>query len=85
MKYMLMFYLTQTEFDARTDPTRRDAFWGSFMPYLKAVEGAGIFAAGAGLEPAGCGDDDPNHRWQATGARRAICRHQGTARGVLSN
>lgn len=51
MKYMLMFYLTQTEFDARTDPTRRDAFWGSFMPYLIAVQGAGIFAGGAGLEP----------------------------------
>jgi hypothetical protein len=51
MKYMLMFYLNQTEFDSRTDPETRDAFWGSFMPYVKAVKDAGIFAGGAGLEP----------------------------------
>jgi hypothetical protein len=51
MKYMLMFYLNQEEFDARTDPQKKDAFWGSFMPYVKAVKNAGIFAGGAGLEP----------------------------------
>ena len=51
MKYMLMFYLDQTEFDSRTDPKTRDAFWGSFMPYLKAVREAGILSGGAGLEP----------------------------------
>jgi len=51
MKYMLMFYLNQTEFNSRTDPKTRDAFWGSFLPYLKAVREAGIFAGGAGLAP----------------------------------
>jgi hypothetical protein len=51
MKYMLMFYLNQAEFDARTDPKKRDAFWGSFIPYMKAVKESGIFAGGAGLEP----------------------------------
>jgi len=51
MKCMLMFYLNQTEFDSRTDPKTRDAFWGSFLPYLKAVREAGILAGGAGLEP----------------------------------
>lgn len=51
MKYMLMFYMNQAEFDARTDPTTKDAFWGSFMPYVQAVQQAGIFAGGAGLEP----------------------------------
>lgn len=50
MKYMLMFYLHSAEFDARTNPQTRDAFWGSFMPYMKAVQDAGIFAGGAGLE-----------------------------------
>ncbi len=51
MKYALMFYLNEAEFTSRTDPERRDAFWGSFMPYLKAVQDAGILAGGAGLEP----------------------------------
>ncbi len=45
MKYMLMFYLDQTEFDSRTDPKTKDAFWGRFIPYLKAVREAGIFLA----------------------------------------
>lgn len=51
MKYTLMFYLSTAEFAARTDPKQKDAFWGSFMPYLKAVKDSGIFAGGAGLEP----------------------------------
>ena len=51
MKYLLMFYMSPAEFAARTDPQKRDAFWGSFMPYVKAVRDAGIFAGGAGLEP----------------------------------
>lgn len=51
MRYTLMFYLSPSEFAARTDPQKREAFWGSFMPYMKAVKDAGIFAGGAGLEP----------------------------------
>jgi hypothetical protein len=51
MKYMLMFYLDQAEFSARTDPEKKAAFWGSFMPYMQAVKDSGIFAGGAGLEP----------------------------------
>lgn len=51
MKFMLMFYLNAAEFDARTNPQTKDAFWGSFMPYAKAVHEAGIYAGGAGLEP----------------------------------
>jgi hypothetical protein len=50
MKYTLMFYLSPSEFDARTNPEKREAFWGSFMPYFKALQEAGIFAGGAGLE-----------------------------------
>jgi hypothetical protein len=51
MKYTLLFYLSPAEFSARTDPEKRDAFWGSFMPYMKAVQDAGIFVTGVGLEP----------------------------------
>lgn len=50
MKYTLMFYLSPSEFAARTDPQKREAFWGSFMPYMKAVQDAGIFTGGIGLE-----------------------------------
>jgi hypothetical protein len=51
MKYLLMFYLSPEEFAARTDPEKRQAFWGGFMPYVKAVQDAGIFAGGLGLQP----------------------------------
>ena len=51
MNYALLFYQTPDEFAARTDPKKREAFWGAFVPYMKAVKDAGIFVAGAGLEP----------------------------------
>ena len=51
MKYMLMFFLNQAEFDSRTDPKTREAYWASFMPYATSIKQAGIFAGGAGLEP----------------------------------
>jgi hypothetical protein len=50
MNYTLLFYLTPDEFSARKDPVRREAFWASFMPYMKAVKDAGIFVSGAGLD-----------------------------------
>ena len=51
MQYTMMFYLSPAEFSARTDPERRAAFWGAFLPYMQAIRDAGIFAGGAGLEP----------------------------------
>lgn len=51
MQYTLMFYLSSQEFAARTDPRKRAAFWGAFLPYMQAVKDAGIFAGGAGLQP----------------------------------
>jgi hypothetical protein len=51
MQYTLMFYLDPTEFATRQDPAKMAAYWGAFMPYMKAVQDAGIFIAGAGLEP----------------------------------
>ena len=50
MQYTLMFYLSPEDFSARTDPKRREAFWGAFLPYMQAVRDAGIFRGGAGLE-----------------------------------
>jgi hypothetical protein len=51
MDYTLMFYMSPEEFSARTDPARKDRFWGAFIPYWKALEEAGIVRGGAGLAP----------------------------------
>lgn len=48
MQYTLMFYMSPSEFSARTDP-KNVAFWGAFLPYMQAVRDAGIFKNGAGL------------------------------------
>jgi hypothetical protein len=51
MEYTLLFYLNPDKFAARTNPQQKEAFWGSFMPYVKALREAGIVVAGAGLQP----------------------------------
>jgi hypothetical protein len=51
MNYTLLFYQSPSEFAARTDPKKREAFWASFVPYMNALKGAGIVVAGAGLQP----------------------------------
>jgi len=50
MQYTMMFYLSPSEFSARTDPAQSAAFRGAFLPYMQAVKDAGILAGGAGLE-----------------------------------
>jgi hypothetical protein len=51
MHYTLLIYLNSEEFDARTNPKKREAFWGSFLPYMRALKDAGVVVAGAGLQP----------------------------------
>jgi hypothetical protein len=51
MQYTLMFYLHPEEFDARTDPAEKEAFWAAFLPYASALLKSGIVVGGAGLEP----------------------------------
>lgn len=51
MHYTLLFYQSADEFAARADPKKREAFWASFVPYMKALQDAGIVVAGAGLQP----------------------------------
>ena len=51
MQYALLFYQSPDEFAARSDPKKREVFWASFIPYMKALHEAGIVVAGAGLEP----------------------------------
>jgi hypothetical protein len=50
MQYSLLFYQSPEEFAARNHPEKREVFWGSFVPYMKALEEAGIVVAGAGLQ-----------------------------------
>jgi hypothetical protein len=32
MNYTLLIYQTPADFAARTDPEKKEAFWGSFLP-----------------------------------------------------
>jgi hypothetical protein len=50
MQYSLLFYHSPEQFAARDDPQKRKAFWASFIPYMKALQDAGIVVAGAGLQ-----------------------------------
>jgi hypothetical protein len=51
MEYTLMFYLSPEEFEARSHPEKQKAFYGAFIPYIKAIREAGIFVTGIGLQP----------------------------------
>ena len=51
MQYSLLFYESPERFAMRKDPEKRRAFWGAFVPYMKALQDAGIVVAGAGLQP----------------------------------
>jgi hypothetical protein len=51
MRYMLIFHLAPEEFARRQDPKLREAFWGAFGPYMKALTDSGAVLYGAGLEP----------------------------------
>ena len=53
MQYMLQFYSTPEEFAAREDPEGHKAFRASFVPYMKALQDAGIVVTGAGLQKPG--------------------------------
>ena len=51
MQFTILVYETQTELAARTDPKRKDAYWGAYRAYTKALRDAGVMVGGAGLEP----------------------------------
>jgi hypothetical protein len=51
MKFTVMIYESESDFAARTDPKRKDAYWGAYRAYTKALADAGVMAGGAGLPP----------------------------------
>jgi hypothetical protein len=51
MKYSILCFESPTEFAARTDPQKKEAYWGGVGHYMEALKNAGVFAGGAGLQP----------------------------------
>jgi len=51
MKYTILVYESTADFTARTDGARRDAYWGAYRAYTKAMADAGVIVGGAGLQP----------------------------------
>ena len=51
MQYTILVYETETELAARTDPKRKDAYWGAYRAYTQAPRDAGVMVGGAALEP----------------------------------
>lgn len=50
MKFALLVYETASEFAARSDPKRKEAYWAGWSGYTKAIKDAGIMVDGAGLQ-----------------------------------
>ena len=61
MKYTILIYETPAEFSARTDDTRKDAYWGAYRAYTQALTDAGVMAGGAALQPAHAATSVRNH------------------------
>ena len=51
MQYTILVYETESELAARSDPKRRDAYWGAYRAYTQALRDAGVMVGGAALEP----------------------------------
>jgi hypothetical protein len=51
MKYTILVYENAADFGARTDATRKDAYWGAYRAYTKALTDAGVMVGGTGLQP----------------------------------
>jgi len=51
MKYTIVVYESESDFSARADAKRKDAYWGAYKAYTQALTEAGVMAGGAGLQP----------------------------------
>src|SRR3989441_918633 len=51
MKYTVLIYETAADFSTRADEQRKDAYWGAYRAYTKALTEAGVMVGGAGLQP----------------------------------
>ena len=53
MKYTLLIYENAAGFALRTDPAKSQAYWAAWPAYTKALQDAGVFVGGAGLQVPG--------------------------------
>jgi hypothetical protein len=51
MNYTLMIYESADDFALRADPKKSKAYWAAWPLYTKALQEAGVFVGGAGLQP----------------------------------
>jgi len=51
MKYTVLVYESEADFGARTDPARKEAYWGAYRAYTQALNAAGVMVGGAPLQP----------------------------------
>ncbi|TLY51103.1 MAG: YciI family protein [Gammaproteobacteria bacterium] len=53
MNYTVLIYESDTGFALRADPDtkKREAYWSAWPRYIQALQEAGVFVSGAGLEP----------------------------------
>jgi hypothetical protein len=61
MKYTILIYEAPSEFSARTDAKRKDAYWGAYRAYTQALTDAGVMAGGSALQPANAGATVRHH------------------------
>ena len=50
MAYTMLIYETEEAFAARTDAQKKDAYWGAWAAYHKALIDAGVITGGASLQ-----------------------------------
>lgn len=50
MHYLLAYHETDAELTRRTDPAEAPQYWGAWQAYIGAIQAAGVFVNGAGLE-----------------------------------
>ena len=51
MKYTILVYESESDFGARTDDARKDAYWGAYRAYTQAMTEAGVMVGGSALQP----------------------------------
>lgn len=54
MKYMMAIYETEADFSNRTNE-KKEAFWGAWRAYHKAMVDAGVLVGGSALQPPATG------------------------------
>ncbi|SEC59865.1 YciI family protein [Paenibacillus sp. GP183] len=51
MKYMILTYESQEDFEARTDSKRQEQYWAGWKDYGGAMKEAGVISSMHGLQP----------------------------------